>query len=114
MVSGLHKMAYVKIKRNDTARSIEDTLMFGGVVINLTGATVVLVLKSDLGTVVRRTAAVVSASAGTVRYTLVAGDWNTLTAGVWKTEWEVTISGGTVLTIPDDGYHTIEIVPDLS
>jgi hypothetical protein len=112
-------MAIATIKQDDTARYVEDTLEFNDAAINLTGATVVFVLrriKDENGNVVnedavRRDAVVVSAVAGTVRYQLVAAD--TEDAGLYRCEWEVTLADLTILTVPDDGYNFLKILPDV-
>src|SRR5437899_676895 len=105
-------MSAINIKRGDTSRLLTDTLTINGAPINLTGASVVLVFKDpDAGTTVRRNASIVSPSAGTVQYQLVSADvQNALT---WLLEWEVTLSGGGVITIPEDGYFTMKVWADL-
>jgi len=46
-----------------------------------------------------------------VSYTTVAGDL--ARAGSWHHEWEVTFSGGAIVTFPSRSYNTINIVEDL-
>lgn len=102
----------ITIKQRDTARKISDTITVSGVPLNLAGATVVLVMKNAVGeAVTRRNATVVSAAAGTVEYQLVAGDTENVAS--FQIEWEVTVSGGGILTVPDSGYHWMDVIPDL-
>jgi hypothetical protein len=105
------------IKKGDTLPVLEATLTTGPTsgsqtAVNLTSASVVLVLKpASGGSATRKTAAVVSAPAGTVEYEWVGGD--TATAVVWNAEWEVTFSGGAIQTFPNDGYFQITVAEDL-
>lgn len=98
---------------------------------DLTGATAVkLHIKRPDGTVVTRDMVVVSAAAGTVRYTWVAADWDTsnvngyLEAGPealpvrkgefeHRMEYEVLGAAGARTTFPNDGYDTLRIVSDI-
>jgi len=104
-------MSLITIKENDTARTLTDTLTLDGSPINLAGATVVLVWRLPDGTVNRRDATVVSATAGTVSYAPLAED--VADAGLHRLEWEVTLSEGGVLTIPSSGYIRINVIADL-
>lgn len=107
------------VKQGDTARTITGTLTFNSAAINLTGATVYLIFRrvqdytgrhvSD--DAVERTATVVSAAAGTVSYQLVADD--TADSGLYHLEWEINFSGGTILRVPDKGYHRLVVQPNL-
>jgi hypothetical protein len=105
------------IKKGDTLPTINATLTTGPSAqsqsaVNLTSASVVLVLKATGGgSALRKTASIVSAVAGTVKYDWVGGD--TATAGTYNAEWEVTFSGGGIQTFPNDGYFQITIADDL-
>jgi hypothetical protein len=105
-------MATLKIKRHDIGRSIEDQLLWGSDPMDLTNATVKLLLK--LGpTVLTRTATIPTETAteGRVSYTLQPSD--TAQAGIWQLEWEVSFPGGAVQSVPDDNHHRLIIVEDL-
>jgi hypothetical protein len=104
--------ATLKIKRNDVGRELDDTLTLDHAPINLTGATVFFVMKNIADDVVtRKQAVLVSALGGQVKVTL--GLLETGVSATYQVEWEVTFSSGSVLTIPDDSYHVLEIVEDL-
>jgi len=99
------------IKRNDLLPAIEATLKYvDGTAINLTGATVKFIFTKPDGTVINRSATVVSAAAGTVKYEWQTGD--TTIAGVMRAEWEITFPGGK-LTVPSQGHLSILVTEDL-
>jgi hypothetical protein len=101
------------IKRGDTARAITDTLLFGGAAINLTGATVLLILRNkETQNVIPREATVVSAVAGTVSATLE--DEDTEHPGAYYMEWEITFGDGRVLSVPDNDYDELIVLNDLN
>jgi hypothetical protein len=107
-------MADFAIKRNDTAPSLVATLRDAeGVAVNLTGATVDLIMAAaTTGTVKVNTAATLTDAAnGIVTYNWLAAD--TSTAGDFNAEFEVTYSGGKKQTFPTDGYIKIVITADL-
>ena len=102
----------ITIKRNDTARKISDTLLLDGAAIDLTGSTVKFVMKpKGSGDIIKKNATIVTAPAGKVEYQFETGD--TQNAGGYFIEWEITFSGGAVLTVPDDGYSELTILEDL-
>ena len=103
------------IKRNDNNRKISDTLTFGGVALNLSGATVKFLMRSIPGASVEVTikddAVIEDEAAGTVYYEL--GSDQTAVAGKYYFEWEVTFGDGSVTTFPSTGYGQLTIVEDL-
>lgn len=105
-------MKTVKVKQNDTARSLEAQLLFKGLAIDLTGATVyVLIKKLNASTGVRKPAVIVDSFLGLVEYALQEDD--TAVAGNYYVEWEIIFSDGSVLTVPDDSYLMLVIIADL-
>lgn len=100
-----------EVKIGDTKRKWTDTLTLAGVAVNLTGATVVLVIKKPDSTVVRRSASIVSAANGQVEYQPVSGDVDAV--GERLLEWEVTFGDGKVLTVPSAGYIHLTVVAEL-
>jgi len=101
-------MTEVFIKRNDTNPSLSVTLAQDGVVVDLSTATVVF----HMGTHVDATAVVVDGTAGTARYDWVAAD--TVTAGCYPAEFEVTFADDSIQTFPNDENLTIIITEDVS
>ncbi len=102
------------IKRGDTARSVSDNLSMNGVPIDLTGASVVLVLSVlsiEAKTTFRRTASITDASNGGVEYQFINEDVRN--SGMLSMEWEITFADGSVLKVPDSQYILIRVVPDL-
>jgi len=106
-------MATLTIKRNDLARQIEDALKLDGAAIDLTGASVSIVLRNrTTETVIKRAATILSpATAGLVEYQFVSGD--TVVAGSYDLEWEIVFPDTRHLTVPDNSYHTLNILADL-
>jgi hypothetical protein len=104
--------ATVTVKRGDTGRILTDALLFGGAPLDLTLKTVQIVIK-DLATGLstKSNATIVTPLEGTVKYALTAPQ--VAVAGSFLIEWEVT-QAGNVLTVPDNEYHRLEIVPDLA
>lgn len=102
----------IKIKRNDAGRELTDVLTLDDAPIDLTGSTVVFVMRNTAdGVVTRKSAVIVNEQGGQVKVTLSATD--TQTVATYQVEWEVTFQGGDILTIPDDIHHVLEIVGDL-
>ena len=105
-------MSTIPLKRNDVGVTIFDTLTAGASPVNLTGATVLFLMRSrTTGTVFSRTATIVNAAAGTVSYTTVLADL--ATSATYSQEWQATFGSGQVLTFPDKGYNTIVVGDDL-
>lgn len=107
-------MTTLKIKSGDTSLEFTDTLMVDGVADDLTGSTVLFLMKKyrSPGTAYSFAATIVTAASGTVSY--VPGVGFPTDVGSYKQEWQVTYSNGKILTFPTDGYNTIEIVEDLN
>jgi hypothetical protein len=60
---------------------------------------------------VNGTCAITNASTGTISYTFVAADTDTV--GAFNVEVEITWSDGGVQTVPNTGYWTVQVVDDL-
>ena len=106
-------MKVFKIKRGDTSPTMLYQLSPATVV--LSGAQVVFNMRADgeAENAVDRSPAVVEVATGTptVRYDWLAAD--TVRAGAFQGEFEVTYLDGTVETFPNSGFITIEIAEDL-
>lgn len=91
------------IKQNDTLEALVATLNDSvGSIFSLAGATVVFSMRSMASgaIVVNNVAAtIVDAANRIVKYQWVAGD--TIVAGDYRAEFEVTFSGGAVQTFPN-------------
>lgn len=111
-------MSTVKIKADDTAITFTNgttALAVDGTTLDLTGATILFLLKliDSPYTAYSLTAAIRgTATAGNVTYTRASG-FPTV-AGQYKQEWQVTQSGGTILTFPSGGYNIVNILDDLN
>ena len=81
----------------DTAPDLTGTLTSGTTPADMSGATIALHLTRPDKTVVTRAATIVTAAAGTWRYTWQADE---LTPGMWSVEAEVTYAAGAVQTVP--------------
>jgi hypothetical protein len=102
----------IQLKRNDTKDTISYTMTYAdGTPVNLTGATVRFVMGKGKTLIANSAATIISASAGKVEYTLKESD--TLVAGNYNAEFEVTFSTGKVKTFPSDGYISIKIQPNV-
>lgn len=106
-------MADFMIKRGDTLPEFERTLTDASGAVDLSGASVAFRMASrDSGTtVVDRSATIVSASTGIVKYAWQAGD--TATAGTYSAEFRVTFGDGRILTFPNVGTMSVEIAPNI-
>lgn len=102
----------IEIKQGDTARPFTDTLLLGGQAINLTDATVNLLLKDEKSSkLIRQLATITDAVNGKVQYQPIDSD--VAKPGVFDLEWEITFSDGKQLTVPTHGYGKVKINPDL-
>lgn len=106
-------MADFTIKQNDTWPPLEGVLTDANGAVNLTGASVRLILKSAGAgnTVLGGACDIVSAVEGRVRYTWLPAD--TQTVNTLNGEFEVTWGDGKVTTFPNDAYFSVEIKADL-
>ena len=96
------------IKQNDTKPSLFAQLLSNGSAIDLTGATVRFHMESGLDA----PAVITDAATGNVRYDWSVGD--TATSGIFRAEFEVTFSDGTIETFPNDGYLFINVMRELA
>lgn len=106
-------MADYTIKQNDTHPPLDATLSDASGPVDLTGATVKLLLKS-LGsgtTTLVGDCTLTGALTGQVRYTWVEGD--TAAVNTYNGEFEVTWPSLKKTTFPNTGYFTVEIKAEL-
>ena len=106
-------MANFSLKQNDTWPALNATLSDVNGPINLTTATTVKIIIKPTGggSAITGTCTIVSAAAGTVRYSWVSGD--TALAGTYQGEFEITWADGKIGTVPNEGYFSLEILADL-
>lgn len=101
-------MADLRLKAGDRHPPFSATLKAGGAAVDLTGSTVLLIIRNQTTAEVDTFAmSIVSATAGTVTYEWGAGE--TDTAGTYDAEIEVTFGDGTKQTFPTKEYLTVEI-----
>lgn len=103
-------MTTLPMKKGDLLPEITATLIGpDGTHLALDGATVKFTLRAPNGTVIinQRTAIVVQANQGRVRYVWQEGDTEVI--GTHDAEWTVTYPGGKEITVPNRGYDKIEI-----
>ena len=96
------------LKQGDTKPSLSAQLLSNGSAVDLTGATV----KFHMGTTVDVSAVIVDAATGNVRYDPATA--HTVTAGIFKAEFEVTFSDGTIETFPNDGFIYVRITEEVA
>jgi hypothetical protein len=107
-------MADFLIRENDTLPKIRATLTDPDGIIDLTGATIrfhMNVTKGGTPKVNALADVVGDPMLGVVEYAWIATD--TDSPGDYFAEWEITFSGGDILSIPNDSYIDIQILPDL-
>lgn len=95
-----------------TTTALEFQLLENGSAINLTGATVELILTDKDGTAVTTTSdiTVTSATTGTVTYSPDAADLDS-SKSPYRARWKITDSGGTISYVPTghrDEWSVIE------
>ena len=103
----------VTIKQGDTYHFLRAYLhMATGKAIRLSGANVRLVVKDDKDVIkISKSANIVDEETGYVEYRWAATD--TSTPGTYIGEFEVTLQNGSIVSVPNDGYFTINIVKEL-
>lgn len=104
-------MSTVKVKQDDVGVLFTGTLTSNGAPLPLSGATVLFLMKKGT-TLISKQATIVSAPAGTVSYTSVAGDL--ATRGTFLQEWEATFPDGRKITFPSSGYNKVIVGRDLN
>ena len=106
-------MADYTKKSGDNLPTIQATFVDAdGTNPDITGSTVLLLVKPSGGSVVSFTATLVTPVSGVVSYTWLDGELNT--PGNYSAEWEVTLVGGQVITYPNNGRFSIKVVDDLN
>lgn len=103
----------IEVIQNDVLYDINFTLKDANdAAIDLTGATLLLKVQrqdDETGTLkFSGNMSIVSPTAGTCKYTVASGDFDTI--GDYHAEIEVTFAGGKVLTFP---HITIKVLPQL-
>lgn len=94
---------------------LTDTLTTpGGVAVNLTGATVNLVMRAFTTNVaaVNAAATIVAPTLGTISYTFTVND--SAVADQFMANWHVTFAGGATMDFPTDGYFEVAVEEDLA
>lgn len=107
-------MADYTIKQHDTWPPLEATLSDADGPINLTTATTIrLIIKASAGITpyLVKTCTIVNAITGKVKATWATGNLDT--AGTYQGEFEITWSDSSIETVPNAGYFSFEIQPDL-
>lgn len=108
------------IKRNDTLPSLRLSIFDRGSLgrvepFNLTGATGVTFTMIDSEgnyKVAKKDAVISCSSGGTIQYNWAAED--TDESGIFKGEFQLNYSDGGRLTIPQQGFITIEVFKDIT
>lgn len=114
-------MANFYLRRGDTLPALLATVRnVSGTVVDLTSVTgvVMRMIPQTGGDSIAKTMSIVApATNGQVTYQWVTGDWSgpdALTDGtIYNLEFELTYSGGNILTIPTRGFKTLEITHDI-
>ena len=105
------------LKKGDTRPELAITITdeATGSALNLTGASAKFSMKPEKGGTVKVNAAaanIYDAGNGKVKYTWQAADVNT--PGRFLAEFEITLSGGGIVTFPQDGYIEVNILEVLA
>lgn len=108
------------IKRNDTLPVLTMNIIDRGCLgqkeaFDLTGATgVTFTMMDNTGNykIAKKAGSIVSSSGGTIQYVWETGD--TDEHGVFKAEFQINYSDGGRLTVPQQGFLTIEIPKDIT
>lgn len=103
----------VTIKQGDTYPYLKAYLhMANGRPIRLSGASVKLIVKDNKDVVkINKSAVILDEEKAYVEYRWVKAD--TDIQGVYTGEFEVTLQNGAIVSVPNDGYFTINIVKEL-
>jgi hypothetical protein len=107
-------LSTIRLKRGDVGVRFTDTLTANLEPINLTGATVLFLLR-PLGASepnVIGEATIIDADGGEVEYVSVEGDLED--SGLCRQEWEITYETGDVFTVPSESHNVVRIVGDLN
>lgn len=100
-------------KRHDTAYPITATLGAAGSPVDLTGATVKILVKSNGSLRINAACAVLNQTTnlGQVTYTFLTND--VAVSGTYQVEFEVTFGDGSIATFPNSKYEQLQIMDDL-
>ena len=108
-------MADYTIKQNDTYPPLEAVLSDATGPIDLTtSTTITMILKATTGAVVpylTKLCSIVNAPGGRVRASWAPTDLDM--AGTYNGEFEIIWDDSSVETVPNSGYFSLEIEPDL-
>ncbi len=111
-------MADFTIKRGDSWPPIVATLSDAVGQINLTtAASVNLLFKTTTGSIAyTKTCTITTPSAGVVTYVWTAADASSgplSEVNTFNIEWEITWADASKTTVPNEGYKSLSVVPDL-
>jgi hypothetical protein len=103
----------IQLKRNDIKDTISYSLTYlDGSIVNLTGASVRFVMGNKKTLITDAPATIKNATTGAVEYTLTEND--TLVAGAFHAEFEVTFADEKVKTFPNNGYILVNIQSNIN
>ena len=103
-------MADITFKQHDNWPPLDAVLSDADGPMNISGATVKLILVGKTVTITGN-CSLVSETGGQVRYTWANGDL--AVAGDYNGEFEITFPTGKIETVPNAGYFTLTIKEDL-
>lgn len=100
-------------KRHDTGYPITATLKARGAPVNLTGATVSIIMKRGTTVTLNTECEVLDQTSypGQVRYQFEEAD--VATSGVYLVEWQVSFTDGSIATFPNSQHEQLRIIDDL-
>ena len=102
------------IKRNDNRPILGLTLYDGGAAFDVSGYTVVAIMRLQTGGVPkvnRKPCTIVNATAGQIEIPWTTDD--TDTEGAYYLEIEAVGGSGQIITFPTIGYFTVDVIEDL-
>lgn len=107
-------MSKVTVKKDDVGVLFSDVLTATSVDFATVSSALFLLSDQATGTAISKTATVANGVVGscTISYTTVSGDLGTI--ATYRQEWQLTFSGGAVLTFPNDTYNTVNVIADLN